>query len=162
MSKIYHGSLEVVSNPEIRQPNRSLDYGVGFYATTSYAQAENWVRRRMDDNKAPAGYVSIYELDDDAIKHLDTLFFEKPNEEWVNFVMKNRTERGFTHNHDIVYGPVADDSVYTQFMLYEGGIISMPTLIQELKTFKLVDQYLFHTERALDAIRFVESIKIEL
>ena len=162
MSKIYHGSLEVVRNPEIRQPNRSLDYGMGFYATTSYEQAEKWVRRRMDDSKVSAGYVSVYELDDDAIKQLDALLFEKPDEEWVNFVMKNRTERGFTHNHDIVYGPVADDSVYTQFMLYEGGIISMATLIQELKTYKLVDQYLFHTERSLEAIRFVESIKIEL
>ena len=162
MSKIYHGSLEVVCNPEIRLPNRSLDYGIGFYATTSYEQAEKWVRRRMDDSKVSAGYVSIYELDDDAIKHLDTLIFEKPDEEWVNFVMKNRTERGYTHNHDIVYGPVADDSVYTQFMLYEGGIISMPTLIQELKTYKLVDQYLFHTEKALKSIHFVESIEIEL
>ena len=27
MSKIYHGSIEVVERPEIRQPNRSLDYG---------------------------------------------------------------------------------------------------------------------------------------
>ena len=162
MSKIYHGSLEVVCNPEIRLPNRSLDYGMGFYATTSYEQAEKWVRRRMDDSKVSVGYVSIYELDDDATKHLDTLIFEKPDEEWVNFVMKNRTERGYTHNHDIVYGPVADDSVYTQFMLYEGGIISMPTLIQELKTYKLVDQYLFHTEKALKSIHFVESIKIEL
>jgi hypothetical protein len=162
MSRIYHGSIEVVCNPEIRQPNRSLDYGMGFYATTSQEQAEKWVRRKMDERKASVGYVSVYELDEDAIRHLDTLVFEKPNEEWVNFVMKNRTERGFTHNHDIVYGPVADDSVYTQFTLYEGGIISMPTLIQELKTYKLVDQYLFHTEKALEAIRFVESIKIEL
>ena len=162
MSKIYHGSLEVVRSPEIRQSNRSLDYGTGFYATTSYEQAEKWVRRRMDDSKVPVGYVSIYELDDDAIKNLDALLFEKPDEEWVNFVMKNRTERGFTHNHNIVYGPVADDSVYTQFMLYEGGIISMATLIRELKTYKLIDQYLFHTERALESIRFVEPIKIEL
>lgn len=38
----------------------------------------------------------------------------------------------------------------------------MPTLIQELKTYKLVDQYLFHTEKALEAIRFVESIKVEI
>ena len=102
MSKIYHGSLEVVRSPEIRQPNRSLDYGMGLYATTSHEQAERLVRRRMDDNKVSAGHVSIYELDDDAIKRLDTLIFKKPDEEWVNFVMKNRTERGFTHDHDIV------------------------------------------------------------
>ena len=35
MSKIYHGSFEVVESPEIRQPSRSLDYGSGFYTTTS-------------------------------------------------------------------------------------------------------------------------------
>ena len=92
----------------------------------------------------------------------ESLIFEKPTEEWVKFVMKNRTERGFAHDYDIVYGPVADDSVYTQFTLYEGGIISLPTLIQELKTYKLVDQYLFHTEKSLLAIKFVESKEIKL
>lgn len=93
---------------------------------------------------------------------MKSLIFEKPTEEWVNFVMKNRTERGFVHDYDVVYGPVADDSVYTQFTLYEGGVISLPTLIQELKTYKLVDQYLFHTEESLLAIRFVESKEIKL
>ena len=162
MSKVYHGSLEEVRNPEIRLPNRSLDYGHGFYTTTSYEQARKLVERRMKDNDASVGYVNVYELDDVLIKRMRLLIFEKPTEEWVNFVMKNRTERGFTHDYDVVYGPVADDSVYTQFTLYEGGIISMPTLIQELKTYKLVDQYLFHTEESLRAIRFVESKIIKL
>ena len=116
----------------------------------------------MKDNDASVGYVNVYDLDDEFIKRMRLLIFEKPTEEWVNFVMKNRTERGFTHDYDVVYGPVADDSVYTQFTLYEGGIISMPTLIQELKTYKLVDQYLFHTEESLQAIRFVESKIIKL
>lgn len=30
MSKIYHGSIDVVEKPEIRRPNRSLHYGPGF------------------------------------------------------------------------------------------------------------------------------------
>lgn len=93
---------------------------------------------------------------------MNSLFFEEPTEEWVNFVMRNRTERGFSHGYDIVYGPVADDSVYTQFTLYEGSIISMPTLIKELKTYRLVDQYLFHTEKSLLAIKFIESKTIRL
>ena len=42
MSQIYHGSIEVVETPEIRQPNRSLDYGLGFYTTTSFAQAKKY------------------------------------------------------------------------------------------------------------------------
>lgn len=162
MSKIYHGSIEVVEKPEIRHPNRSLDYGSGFYTTTSLAQAKKLVERRMKDKGVSVGYVNVYELDDTVMQNLKLLLFEKPTEEWVNFVMKNRTERGFTHDYDIVYGPVADDSVYTQFTLYEGGIISMPTLIQELKTYKLVDQYLFHTEASLSAIKFIEPIEVKL
>lgn len=42
MSKVYHGSLEEVKRPEIRQANRLLDYGSGFYATTSYGRQGNW------------------------------------------------------------------------------------------------------------------------
>lgn len=162
MSRVYHGSIDEVVNPEIRQPNRSLDYGSGFYTTTSYEQAKRWVERRMKDKGVAIGYVNIYELDEEVIKDMKSLFFEKPTEEWVSFVMRNRTERNFIHDYDVVYGPVADDSVYTQFALYEGGIISLPTLIHELKTYKLVDQYLFHTEKSLLAIKFVKSEIVEL
>ena len=162
MSKVYHGSIDEVVNPEIRQPNRSLDYGSGFYTTTSYEQAKRWVERRMKDKGVAIGYVNIYELDEKLVKNMKSLFFEKPTEEWVSFVMRNRTERNFIHDYDVVYGPVADDSVYTQFALYEGGIISLPTLIHELKTYKLVDQYLFHTEKSLLAIKFVKSEIVEI
>lgn len=48
--RIYHGSIEIVAKPELRKSNRTLDYGSGFYATTSYRQAEDWVLRRMDEN----------------------------------------------------------------------------------------------------------------
>lgn len=162
MSRVYHGSIDEVVNPEIRQPNRSLDYGSGFYTTTSYEQAKRWVERRMKDKGVAIGYVNIYELDEKLVKNMKSLFFEKPTEEWVSFVMRNRTERNFIHDYDVVYGPVADDSVYTQFVLYEGGIISLPTLIHELKTYKLVDQYLFHTEKSLLAIKFVKSEIVEI
>lgn len=162
MSRVYHGSIDEVVNPEIRQPNRSLDYGSGFYTTTSYEQAKRWVERRMKDKGVAIGYVNIYELDEKLVKCMKSLFFEKPTEEWVSFVMRNRTERNFIHDYDVVYGPVADDSVYTQFALYEGGIISLPTLIHELKTYKLVDQYLFHTEKSLLAIKFVKSEIVEI
>lgn len=162
MSRVYHGSIDEVVKPEIRQPNRSLDYGSGFYTTTSYEQAKRWVERRMKDKGVAIGYVNIYELDEKLVKNMKSLFFEKPTEEWVSFVMRNRTERNFFHDYDVVYGPVADDSVYTQFALYEGGIISLPTLIHELKTYKLVDQYLFHTEKSLLAIKFVKSEIVEI
>ena len=71
--------------------------------------------------------------------------------------MSNRTNKSFHHNYDIVYGPVANDKVYAAFTLYESGLLNKENLISELKTYKLVDQYLFHTEKSLQALKFIES-----
>lgn len=160
--KIYHGSLDMVEHPMILKPNRKLDYGQGFYTTTSEKQAKEWVERRMLENNSNCGYINVYEFDDKKLPELNSLIFPEPNEEWADFVMANRTKFDFTNSYDIVYGPVANDRVYLQFGLYEAGAISVETLIRELKTYKLVDQYLFHTDKALTALRFIESIKIEL
>ena len=159
--KIYHGSIEKVESPEIRESNRTLDYGQGFYTTTSYEQAEAWVKRRMNEKRTSRGYVCVYELNEAALESLKTLILEQPTEEWVDFVMKNRTQRGYVHEFDIVYGPVANDRVYAAFALYEGGLINKQALIAELKAYKLVDQYLFHTEKALQALTFIEAKEVE-
>ena len=160
--KLYHGSLEVVEHPMILASNRTLDYGKGFYTTTSEKQAKDWIKRRMVEKHSPNGYVNIYDFDNGKLSEFKSLVFTEPTEEWAEFVMDNRTNKNFTHDYDIVFGPVANDRVYLQFGLYEAGAISIETLIRELKTYKLVDQYLFHTERALTALKFVEAIKIEL
>lgn len=158
--KLYHGSLEVVKHPIILQPNRKLDYGEGFYTTTSEEQAKDWVKRRMLEKHFNYGYVNVYEFDETNLSELKSLIFAVPDENWVEFVMANRTKKDFTHSYDIVYGPVANDRVYLQFGLYESGAISVDTLIRELKTYKLVDQYLFHTEKALKTLHFVEAVKL--
>ena len=147
---VYHGSLEVVTQPEIREPNRRLDYGTGFYT------------RRMRESKIAKGYVNVYDFNDTALIQLKSLIFEKPTEEWVDFVMQNRTLPDFSHNYDIVYGPVANDHVYAAFALFEGNVISKKTLIEELRTYQLVDQYLFHTERSLDYLKFKEIKEVTL
>ncbi|MGN0280975.1 MAG: DUF3990 domain-containing protein, partial [Prevotella sp.] len=130
--KVYHGSLEVVEHPMIIHPNRKLDYGNGFYTTTSEKQSKEWVERRMMERHSSFGYVNVYELDDSRMSDLKCLFFNEPCKEWVDFVMANRTKRDFSHDYDIVYGPVANDKVYLQFGLYESGAIGMETLIHEL------------------------------
>lgn len=156
--KLFHGSLEIVSKPEIRTSNRTLDYGNGFYTTTSHQQAKDWVKRRISEHKTHYGYINIYEFDRDiALKSLNCLIFEKPTENWVDFVMNNRTQKNYTHNYDIVFGPVANDRVYAAFALFEGGFLGKKDLITELKTYKLVDQYLFHSEKALQTLKYINA-----
>lgn len=62
MTTLYHGSLDIVSAPEIREPNRTLDYGSGFYLTSSSEQAEAWVRRKFK-GEINLGYVNVFEYD---------------------------------------------------------------------------------------------------
>ena len=159
--KLYHGSLEIVSEPRIITPNRTLDYGRGFYTTTSYEQAEQWVRRRRGTQHS-VGYVNVYELADILPDDIKQLRFETPTEEWVDFVMHNRTERGFEHSFDIVYGPVANDRVYAAFALYESNLLDKEGLIRELRTYELVDQFLFHTEQSLQHLTFIEAKEVIL
>lgn len=159
--RLYHGSLEVVREPRIIKSTRTLDYGAGFYTTTSYTQAEQWVKRRMS-SKANRGYINIYEIDNDAVHDMDALWFDEPTEEWVDFVMANRTLKDYEHTHDLVYGPVANDRVYAAFALYEGGLLDKEGLIRELKAYKLIDQMLFHTVEALKHLKFIDAKEVTL
>jgi len=154
--KLYHGSLQVVETPKILRPSRTLDYGEGFYTTTSYEQAERWVARKIKEGNI--GYVNVYSFEGG--NELRKLIFKEPNEDWLDFVMANRTEINYHHDYDIVFGPVANDRVYAAFSLYESGFIDRPSLIRELRAYTLVDQMLFHTERALEYLRFIEAKEI--
>ena len=41
---LYHGSNVIVKNPKILKANRTLDFGYGFYTTTSKEQALKWAK----------------------------------------------------------------------------------------------------------------------
>lgn len=163
MITLYHGGSHIIEKPEIREPERTLDFGRGFYTTTSSDQALKLVQNRIAKKFWTKGYVNRYLFDlNSAEKFLNIKHFEGPTEEWVDFVLKNRVTEGFTHDYDIVIGPVANDNVYRQFALFEGGIINKQTLINELMTYKLVDQYLFHTSGSLNYLLYQGYDPIQL
>lgn len=158
---LYHGSSQIVRVPRILIPKRTLDYGVGLYTTTSEEQAHDWALRRISGQEV--GYVNVFELDEVAAARLKRLDFPNPpDEEWVDFVHANRTQRDFAHDYDLVYGPVANDRVYAAFALYEQGLLSKQELIAELKTYTLVDQMVFHTEESLRCLKFVQAREVRI
>ncbi len=160
MTTLYHGSLEIVATPEIRKPNRTLDYGKGFYLTSSADQAEAWVRRKLKGD-ITLGYVNIYEYDENMEAAFETLAFERPDEAWLDFVMANRMNLNYRHGYDIVKGPVANDRVYASFALYEARLIDKQELINELRAYKLVNQILIHTDRALASVKWIEAKEVK-
>lgn len=107
--KLYHGSDVAVEKPKILQVDRRLDFGTGFYLTSSYEQAEKWAiltaKRRGTSHKV----VTVFEADEQKMNLLNMLRFSKPTEEWLKFVANNRNVPDFRDLSDIVIGPVAND-----------------------------------------------------
>jgi len=156
---VYHGSDVVVEKPQILTPNRTLDYGSGFYTTMNLKQAESFafnVLRRNEEKGHPT--VSYYEIDYDRImRELHVLKFDSANEKWLDFVYANRAAHYFGEKYDVVIGPVANDSIYRVFRLYENGDIDRETAIRRLKVTKLYSQMTFCTQIAVRELKFIKS-----
>jgi len=152
---LYHGSNQAVPNPKILPSERMLDFGVGFYTTTSRRQAIRWAIRVADDRKVKERVVSIYEFDRVAAeKELTIVRFAEPDEVWLKFVCDCRNGREPGKPYDMVFGPVADDQVYATVQLYEHGDYTKAEAIRRLMARRLDNQALFHTEKSLQFCRY--------
>lgn len=154
---IYHGSTVYVEKPEIIVGENFLDFGVGFYTTTSYQQAERWARTKMRRENKDIGYVSVYEFDYESAKKDTKIYkFSKADMEWLKFVTNNRKGLFSEKTVDMNIGPVADDNVYESIRFFETGILDAKQTVKRLKTEKLQDQWVFHTDKILKYLKFVE------
>lgn len=122
---LYHGSNVIVNEPRLVQQNRFLDFGFGFYTTTNKVQAIGFAEKVYKRRKKGEKTVSIYELDERiAFEECSVLRFEFPNEEWLDFVFENRSGNYSGEKYDFIFGPVANDDVYTTFTLYSAGALT--------------------------------------
>jgi len=155
---LYHGSTETVEQPGIITGNKFLDFGYGFYTTSSKEQALRWAEIKRKRTKSEIACLNIYKIDDALLSgnSLSVLNFDNPSREWLEFVIGNR--RGtITHHYDIVRGAVANDTLYRIITIYESGILTFEETINRLKIHELFDQISFHSEKALDNLMFQES-----
>lgn len=79
--------------------------------------------------------------------------------EWLDFVVANRLYAPL-HDYDIVLGPVANDNLYATISLYENGELSAEAAIVQLKTHVLFNQVSFHTQAAINNLKFVEAVEV--
>lgn len=158
--RLYHGSNVEVRNPNLRFGRNKTDFGRGFYTTTQKEQAEKWTEIKLDRAKTGKKIVSVYEVNDALIANPELRIreFHGVDADWLNFVVNCR--KGQEHDFDLVFGPVANDKVFTTVNLYESGVLSVEAAILQLKAYKTYDQLSFHTERVIRALRFVESYEV--
>ena len=159
---VYHGSNVVVSEPRLIAQNRFLDFGYGFYTTTNKIQAIGFAEKVTKRRKSGEKTVSIYEMDEaKAFAECTVLRFDSANEDWLNFVSDNRSGNYNGHVYDVVFGPVANDDVYTTFTLYAAGVLSKEQTLEALKIKKLYNQLVLCSQKALAYLKFIGIIPKE-
>lgn len=152
---LYHGTYTDFQNIDLNVCLPYKDFGRGFYLTDIPLQAERMAARKARLHKG-TGVVIEYEFDE-AHLHDGTLKvkqFAKPDREWAEFIYKNRSRHeNFSHDYDIIVGPIADDGVAYLLDRYEEGFISLEELATELEFKELNKQYYFGTQLSLSYLK---------
>lgn len=155
--KLYHGSNIEVTHPKILTSDRKLDFGSGFYLTSSYEQASRWAKLTTKRRESGKETISVFEFDESKTTDLKILQFKNANREWLEYVTSNRKNLEIKDNdYDIIIGPVANNKTMPVISLYFSGIYNIEETIKRLLTQKLHDQYTFKTDTALKSLKFLE------
>lgn len=175
---LYHGSYTAVPDIDLSKCNSGLDFGRGFYVTTSYDQAvsfvPNSVKRNIRTGNIPAdfdvnnGQVSVYRFHPDPMLLIEA--FSEANLDWLHFVAANRNRNLFKdlydklETHDIIGGKIADDNTsrvlngyVTELFGTPGSDLADMFAIQSLLPNRLKDQFCFRTEASLKSLEFIRS-----
>ena len=154
--KVYHGTNIHFDRIDLSQCHPDNDFGRGFYVTAIKQHAE---QRAQDIAERFGGEPVTMEFEFDELyltdSHYQTLVFNTPSREWVEFIMKNRdrTIAKPTHHFDIVAGPIADDKMRRQFDRYEMQEITMEQLLKRITYREPTHQIMLGTQAAIALIQ---------
>lgn len=153
--KLYHGTNVDFDVIDLTKSNKYKDFGQGFYLTDIRSQAEELAAKK---SRLFGGYPVIqeYEFDETLLSgtELKVLKFDKPSTEWAEFIFKNRNrDNNFTHDYDVVIGPIANDGVAYLLGRYEEGTLTIEELSDKLDYKKLNSQYFFGTNKSLKYLK---------
>ncbi|MDR2204822.1 MAG: DUF3990 domain-containing protein [Flavobacteriaceae bacterium] len=152
--KVYHGSYTAIETIDFSFFQIKRDFGKGFYVTKFYDQAEVWSKRKGKEHRSKP-VITEFEFSEFFFRDEDfnVLRFDDYCNEWLDFVVLNRTNETeqSAHDYDIVEGPVADDKITTEVDRYIEGLISKEQFLNDL-THNPSHQICFCTMQSLQAL----------
>ena len=162
---VYHGTTLRIERPRIVRSEIGRDFGFAFYTTDIKEQAERWATRRAKieerRKKTPCGaVVNMYEWNRD-LNGLSYHAFPEPSMEWLEMVMRCRSDIDYQHGFDIVEGKIANDNVGETISFVMQGIMRKEDAVERLMFAKINNQIAFCTERSLRTLQFVGNYIVE-
>ena len=157
---LYHGSFVVVKEPTIITSEKGKDFGFAFYLTPIKEQAERMAKRKQKITRSNKAFVSAFEWDEN-IESLKYKVFPRPDLEWLDLIIKCRTDIKYEHGFDIVEGKIADDSVGETVLFVMDGVIKKEDALERLKFQKINSQIAFCTQKSLKGLKFIEGYEVK-
>jgi hypothetical protein len=151
---LYHGSTVDIPRIDLQKSKPNKDFGRAFYLSANYDQAMEMAQFKAEFAELPP-IVNVYRFDEKLLQELKYKRFETYTEEWAHFVYNHRTEpQGRTlHDYDVVFGPIANDTIGAQITRFKQGYISFEQFLQRIQYPKgITFQYAFCTQRAIDKL----------
>lgn len=157
---LYHGSNVAVREPVLLHSRTSLDFGPGFYLTSDWDQAVKWARRKTRVRSAGTPVVSTFTVDEALWSDLSILRFSGADREWLQTVVKYRTNQPVEGEYDVLIGPVADDRTIDVINQYITGAYPEDIALRLLLPMRFVDQWALKTDRALSTLIWKEAVSV--
>ncbi len=173
---LYHASYTEIRNIDLTKCEPSKDFGKGFYLTSDYKQAEQFLKQSIkrakirnivseDWNK---GIISCYKYH--ASADLNIKYFYNADIDWLHFIVSNRKNNIFSHllnqysEYDIIGGKIANDITARTIQTYlnqgygePGSDIADRIIIELLLPDRLKDQFCFKNTKAISCLEFVKG-----
>lgn len=173
---LYHGSYTIVNNIDLSMCKKGKDFGRGFYLTSSYEQAKQFVKLSIKrelkvgspNGMQSKGFVSFFQVND--LANLESFIFDGATRDWLHFVASNRRTDLFQAlkkeiaKFDVIGGKIANDRTAQTLQLYIAGAYGEPgsemadhIAIMTLLPNRLQDQYCFRSMRAIQSLQFIKG-----
>lgn len=164
---VYHGSTVEVRDPAILRSDVGRDFGFAFYATDIREQAERWaIRRARFARKGgcanASAIVSVYEVDEGRVAQLRKMDFQTVSMEWLDMVVRCRTDLNYRHGFDVVMGKIANDTVGEVVSYVVAGVMPKELAIEKLRFQKINNQIAMCTPDALSCLKFIRAYSVEV
>ena len=171
---LYHGSWEIVSNPQYGLGRIDNDYGQGFYCTADIELAKEWAC-----SEKSTSWCNSYTLDTTGLNILDLTTDDFTALQWLALLINNRNvtmdsqimRRGanwLIENHlpdistyDVVIGYRADDSFFRIARAFISNTLPLEFLEESLRSGDPGIQYTIKSERAFNALQFVNATPVD-
>ena len=104
--------------------------------------------------------VNVYSWDENSL--LNRKRFDGVSMEWLEFVVRCRSDMNYIHSYDVVEGKIANDNVGETVSYVIQGIMRPEDAIERLRFEKINNQIAFCTPLALKSLQYEKSYELEV